>query len=91
MANSPTEKVQYLTSGSKKASAMPAQIAVSDGESGAESAVTGQVLRSSRQFLPHNAGKYLARHLLPPANDTASAPRLSCFGVMPEQAGGRLR
>jgi len=91
MANSPAEKVQYLTSGSKKASAMPAQIAVSDGESGAESAVTGQVLRSSRQFLPHNAGKYLARHLLPPATDTVSAPRLSCFGAMPGQAGGRLR
>jgi uncharacterized lipoprotein YbaY len=91
MANSPAEKVQYLTSGSREASAMPAQIAVSAGESRAESAVTGQVLRSSRQFLPHNAGKYLARHLLPPAIDTASAPRLSCFGVMPEQAGGRLR
>ena len=70
---------------------MPAQIAVSDGESRAESAVTGQVLRSSRQFLPHEAGNYLARHLLPPVIDTASAPRLSCFGVMPEQACGRLR
>jgi uncharacterized lipoprotein YbaY len=91
MANSPAEKVQYLTSGGSEASAMPAQIAVSAGESRAESAVTGQVLRSSRQFLPHEAGKYLARHLLPSATDTASAPRLSCFGVMPEQAGGRLR
>ncbi len=70
---------------------MPAQIAVTHGESRAESAVTGQVLRISRQFLPHEAGKYLARHLLPSATDTASAPRLSCFGVMPEQAGGRLR
>jgi len=91
MANSPAEKVQYLTSGSWEASAMPAQIAVTHGESRAESAVTGQVLRSSRQFLPHNARKYLARHLLPPEFDTASALRLSCFGVMPEQAGGRLR
>ncbi len=70
---------------------MPAQIAVSDGESRAESAATGQVLRSSRQFLPHEAGNSLARHLLPPVIDTASAPRLSCFGVVPEQAGGRLR
>jgi uncharacterized lipoprotein YbaY len=70
---------------------MPAQIAVTHGESRAESAVTGQVLRSSRQFLPHDAGKYLAHHLLPSAIDTASAPRLSYFGVMPEQAGGRLR
>jgi hypothetical protein len=55
MANSPAEKVQYLTSGSWEASAMPAQIAVTHGESMAESAATGQVLRSSRQFLPHHS------------------------------------
>ena len=70
---------------------MPVENVVSEAESKAESAVTGQVLRSSRQFLPHEAGNSLARHLLPPVIDTASAPRLSCFGVMPEQACGRLR
>ena len=34
---------------------MPAEIAVTHGESMAEFAATGQVLRSSRQFLPHHS------------------------------------
>ena len=67
---------------------MPARIAVTHGESMAESAATGQVLRSSRQFLPYCSRQSLARALL-------SLPQpvlcLGSFGVICLQVGGKCR
>jgi hypothetical protein len=67
---------------------MPAQIAVTHGESMAESAVTGQVLRSSRQFLPHHSLKSLARALLIPPSPVLY---LASFGVNALQVGGKCQ